>query len=136
MHELAATQSMLETAVQRAQAAGAQRITDMQVVLGQMSDLTIASVQFYWDSISPGTLAEGARLHFRRVPAELLCLNCNHRYAPAEDEMACPACGSAKLKVVAGMEFYLEALDIEPRESVTRQMSGGKCHLPPDPWHS
>jgi hydrogenase nickel incorporation protein HypA/HybF len=114
MHELAATQRLLETALQQAQASNGGRITDVYLVVGQMSEMADEAVRFYWAGISSGTPAEGARLHFRHVPAEFLCLACNHRYAPAADDVACPECGSTRVKIVAGDEFGLEAIDVEP----------------------
>lgn len=111
MHELAVTQSILEIALQHAEQAGAGRITDLHLVIGQLSSMVDDSVQFYWDLISQGTPAEGARLHFRRVPVEMQCRACDHRYTPDGDFM-CPACGSDQVQVVAGEEFYLEAIDV------------------------
>ncbi len=71
------------------------------------------SIQFYWDVISQGTLAEGAQLHFERVPAELVCLDCSTRFRMSDTSFDCPECGGSKVKVVAGDEFRLEAIDIE-----------------------
>jgi hydrogenase nickel incorporation protein HypA/HybF len=113
MHELSVTESILEIALRHARQAGAGRITGIYLVVGQLSSLVDDSVQFYWDLIAKGTPAEGARLHFRRVPAELLCLECGRRYQPGQDDLACPTCGSPQVKVAAGEEFYLEAIDVE-----------------------
>jgi hydrogenase nickel incorporation protein HypA/HybF len=114
MHELAVTQSVLEIAVRHAAPAGAARITDVHLIIGQLSSIVDDSVQFYWDIISANTPAQGARLHFRRVPAELRCWDCAHQYVPAGEDLACPACGSLRVQVVAGEEFRVEAIDIEP----------------------
>jgi hydrogenase nickel incorporation protein HypA/HybF len=70
-------------------------------------------VQFYWDIIAKDTLAEGAQLHFRRVPAELQCMACFEKYHPLEDELVCPKCGSVGAKIIAGEEFYVEAIDVD-----------------------
>jgi hydrogenase nickel incorporation protein HypA/HybF len=78
-----------------------------------LSSIVDDSVQFYWDHVSENTLAEGSRLHFRRIPTELLCQACGHRYAPARDDLACPACGGVNIRVVAGEEFYLESIEVE-----------------------
>jgi hydrogenase nickel incorporation protein HypA/HybF len=75
------------------------------------------SVQFYWDMISENTLAEGAQLVFRRVPVELLCLSCAQRYSPNGNELACPSCGAAQVKIIAGEEFYVEAIDVQMEDS-------------------
>lgn len=113
MHELAITESVLKTAVEHARAARAGRITDVHLVIGQLSSFIDDSVNFYWDILTEGTLAEGAVLHFRRVPAELECLTCEAHYGLTGEDLACPACGGIKINVLAGDEFNLEAIDVE-----------------------
>ena len=113
MHELSITESILEIALRHAGQAKARRIIGLHLVIGQLASIVDDSVQFYWDIISAGTLAEGARLNFRRIPAELLCLDCQHRYPVDGQNLVCPVCQSTHVKVAAGTEFSLEAIDIE-----------------------
>ena len=113
MHELAVTESILEIAMRHARAAQAKRITDLHLVIGQLSSIVDDSVQFYWEIITKGTPAENSCLHFERIVAQLLCLECNHQYSPLDEDLACPACGSLKVKIIAGEEFRLEAIDVE-----------------------
>ena len=113
MHELYATQAILDRAVQKAGEQSAKRITNLYLVVGEISTYADDSVQFYWDEISKGTVAEGATLHFRHVPAELQCMACFTKYHPPEGEIVCPNCGSTGARIWSGEEFYLEALDVE-----------------------
>ena len=113
MHELPITESILEIALRHAQAADARRIRNIYLVIGQLSTVVDESVQFYWGLVAEGTIAEGARLQFRRIPAEIECLECHQRYPPSEDNMGCPSCGSEVVRVVAGDEFYVEAIDVD-----------------------
>ena len=124
MHELAVTEALLNLALQHAQAAQASRITDVHVVIGQLSSVMDDSVQFYWDLISAGTLAAGARLHFRRVPAFFCCSDCQHEYSPAAEVLACPACGSLRVSLIRGDELYLDTLDIDPGAEPDPAQSG------------
>jgi hydrogenase nickel incorporation protein HypA/HybF len=112
MHELAVTESLLKIALQHAEKASATGVTDLYVVMGELSSIVDDSVQFYWDIISQNTIAEKARLHFRRIPAEFICLDCDNRYRPATDNFSCPVCGSIRLKLASGEEFYLEAIEV------------------------
>jgi len=114
MHELTVTEGLLEIARRHAQSAGAARITGLYLVVGEWSSIVDDSIQFYWDFVSQGTSAEGASLHFRRVPVEIVCLGCGHQYHPEGDEFACPACRGEQIRIAAGDEFYLEAIDVEP----------------------
>ncbi len=113
MHELYATQALLDTALQKAGEQDAKRITDVYIVVGEISTYVDDSVQFYWDEITKGTIAEGATLHFRHVEAELQCMTCATKYRPQEGEIVCPKCGSAGARIWQGEEFYVEALDVE-----------------------
>lgn len=112
MHELPVTQSILEIALRHAEQANAKRIMDIYLVIGQLSSIVDDSVQFYWEIIAKGTIAEDAKLHFERIPAKILCLDCNQEYAPG-DELVCPNCEGMHVKVIAGEEFRMDAIDVE-----------------------
>ena len=118
MHELPATQGMLEVALEAARDAGAERILEIHLVIGDLSTMVDDSVQFYFDLLSRGTPADGATLVFHREPGELRCLECGH-----EEEVtpplapACPACGSLVLRVTAGRAFRVESLEVEEAEA-------------------
>ena len=114
MHELSVTESILEISLRHAKQANAKRITNLYLVIGQLASIVDDSVQFYWDIVSKGTIADGAILHFKRLPATLECQDCNNRYTPSDNSFACPACSSDRVKVISGDEFFMEAIDIEP----------------------
>lgn len=118
MHELAITQSILEITLRHAAEADASRVTNLYLVVGDLSSVVDDSVQFYWDMISEDTLAEGSQLHFRRVPIEIECRSCDHHYAPKEIDPVCPVCGGVRLDIVSGDEFYIEAIDVETQRQV------------------
>ncbi len=113
MHELSVTESLLEIAQRHAAQAGARRVTDLYLVIGRLASIVDDSVQFYWDAISQGTICEGAKLHFERVPAKLFCLNCGETYLMPQDLIPCPKCGSDRVKVLNGTEFHLDSIGVE-----------------------
>lgn len=113
MHELLITQSILEISLRHARDAGAQKIRDLYLVIGQLASIVDDSVQFYWDIVSKGTPAEGARLHFRRIPAAFQCRDCGRSFQLSEKDFSCPGCGSSSIQITAGEEFYVEAIDVE-----------------------
>jgi hydrogenase nickel incorporation protein HypA/HybF len=116
VHEFSAIESILNTALQQAQAARARRVTGLHLVVGPLADVEAESVQFYWDEISRGTLAEGARLHYRRSTVEFVCVECGSRFAPQPEQALCPICGGQRARLLTGGEFYLEAIDVEESE--------------------
>lgn len=115
MHELSVTESLLEIALRHGREAGASAVTDLYLVIGDLSTIVDESVQFYWDIITEGTPAAGSILHFQRIPGQLRCRTCGHAYSPGDD-LPCPACGSIDIEIVAGEEFYLESIEVTTEE--------------------
>jgi len=113
MHELPVVEALMKLVTQHAERAGARRVVALHLAVGQMSSIVDESVQFYWDILSKGTIAEGATLHFRRIPAQFQCLACGYKYAPDGTTLACPHCGSVRVRLIQGDEFQLESIDIE-----------------------
>ncbi len=113
MHELSVTESILDITLRHARQANATRVKNLYLVIGQLASIVDDSVQFYWDIVAKDTLAEGAKLHFQRIPAELECTQCHTRFHPDGNQLACPECESVMIKVISGEEFFLEAIDVD-----------------------
>ncbi|GAB4476961.1 MAG: hydrogenase maturation nickel metallochaperone HypA [Anaerolineales bacterium] len=113
MHELAVTQSILDIVLDHASKANATKVTKIYLVIGDLSSIVDDSVQFYWEIIAKDTLAEQAELIFRRVAASFECLDCQTVYQLDGQAVFCPSCGSSRIKILNGEEFYLEAIDVE-----------------------
>jgi hydrogenase nickel incorporation protein HypA/HybF len=113
MHELPVTESILEIALRYAKQAEASRITELNLVIGQLSSIIDDSIQFYWDIIAKDTIAEGARLNFQRIPTQMTCQECQTAFSPQDDDFACPNCRSQQVRITAGDEFFLESIQID-----------------------
>jgi len=113
MHELAVTQGILDISLKHGREAGAKRITDINLVIGQFSSIVDDSVAFYWDIISKDTIAQGASLHFERIPAEMTCSTCGHVFHPSDKTFECPSCSSSYVIITKGEEFRVESIDVE-----------------------
>ena len=113
MHELAITEEILRIALEHAERADARRITGIRIVVGDLSTVVDDSVQFYFDFLSPGTIAEGAQLHFHRLAARFRCRQCGCEFEPHDMDWRCPHCQSLGGEVIAGREFYLDSMEVE-----------------------
>jgi len=136
MHEMSITQAMLDLALGHAQG---QRITDIHLQVGMMSFVVPECVEFYFEYLSQGTLAEGAKLHFETLPIEITCLDCG-RQADLSDWADDPPraimvealargcrCGSKNLRLTGGTGFDMISLEVEVQEARGRmQEARGK----------
>lgn len=113
MHELSVTQNILDIALRHAQTSEATKITDIYLVIGQLSSFVDDAIQFYWNLIAEGTIAQDASLHFERVLAEMHCDDCGQDYTLTESEFVCPSCQSTNVTVTAGREFYVDSIEVE-----------------------
>ena len=111
MHELAVTQSILEIALRHA--GNAKRITNLYLVIGDLAGIVDESVQFYWDIITKGTIAEGSQLEFKRVKTRFHCEACGYDFEPPDRVSKCTQCGGYQVFITAGREFRLESIEVE-----------------------
>ena len=116
MHELAITQSMLDLALEQAKKNNAIRIQKVSVTIGEMSGVVDECVRFYFEILSEGTIAEGAELAIRSIPATARCRLCETRFEVHGMDWICPMCGKAQIEIVGGKELYLESIEVEDED--------------------
>jgi len=113
MHELAVTENILNIAIKHAEKEKARKVTDIHLVIGQLSSIIDDSVQFYWDIISKNTLCEDSKLHFERIQARFKCNSCSKEFYLNEITYQCPQCESGNVSLIAGDEFRMDSIEIE-----------------------
>lgn len=117
MHEIGISQRILDIALQYAEEAGGGPVTDLYLVIGELSTYIDDSVQLYWDILSRETQCAGARLHFQRIRARLQCQDCGCVYGlPDGRLLTCPDCGASRIHILQGQEFRLDSIDILEKE--------------------
>ncbi len=114
MHELSVTQSILEIAVDYAARGQATQIVEIHLQIGEVSDFDDEWIQRYFDFVSKGTIAEGARLRISRVPARMQCDRCSFIFPLDKStwNTQCPSCLSKETHLISGREFRVESLEV------------------------
>ena len=113
MHELAITQNILDLALDEAKAVQANRISKINLVVGELSGVVSDSVEFYFDFMRKDGLAADATLEFTMVPAQLKCRDCQTEFNPQDSLWICPDCKSINIDVLAGRDCYIESIEVE-----------------------
>ena len=113
MHEYAVTKSIINIATEEAKKAGSNKILEIRLVIGDLSTIIDESVQMYFDIISEGTTAQGAKLSFTRIKAEFQCNACKLKFIKPVRGFNCPDCGEPGTPTQVGREFYIESIEVE-----------------------
>jgi hydrogenase nickel incorporation protein HypA/HybF len=113
MHELGVTENIVNIALTKAGEAQANKVTRINLVVGELSGFAPDCIQFYFDTLSKDTIAQGAALHFESVPAELRCRDCSAVFQPQDTLWSCPKCVGRSVEIFKGRELYIESLEVE-----------------------
>ncbi len=109
-------QSVLENAVQSARDANAVRVTEIRLIIGEMSEVVPDSMEFAFEALSPGTCCEGAELKITTVSPRSRCTQCGHEFEHKRFTRSCPSCESLVTELLAGKELYIDAIEVEMPE--------------------
>jgi len=115
MHELPVTESILKIVLAHAEKNDACRVMTIQLQIGRLSHLEDEPMQRYFDYVSRGTLAEGAKLQIERTPIRLECNACAESYTVEtanEVNTPCPQCGAKDAKLISGREYFIKNMEV------------------------
>jgi hydrogenase nickel incorporation protein HypA/HybF len=116
MHELPITESILKIILKHAGTNGVRKVKTIRLKVGRLSDLEDEWIQRYFDYLSKGTVAEGARLEIERTPIIMQCNACSESYEVEAAKMGgliCPACGGKDGTLLSGREYYIKEMEAE-----------------------
>lgn len=113
MHEMSIVQSMLGIALRAGEDAGAKRIREIRVKMGEYSDVVPAIMREYFAVAAKGTICEGAEIRITRIPVTMRCRACGWLGGVDRLHIACGGCGGTSLTLITGREFYVESLEAE-----------------------
>jgi hydrogenase nickel incorporation protein HypA/HybF len=112
MHELSIMTYLLEAVEKQARQLEARKVLQINLVLGERAGID-DSLLFYFDLLTPGTLAEGAQLNIRRTQMRFGCRRCESEYSPRGASFDCPQCGVVGQLVDDASDLLIESLEIE-----------------------
>jgi len=116
MHELPLTNKILETALDFAKKNNAVQIQEINLLIGELSDIEEHWLNHYFRYISKETIASDANLKITKVNIRWLCLSCCFEFdgeKKTENPVICPKCKETKnLELINGREFIIESIGI------------------------
>jgi len=113
MHELAITEGIFEAAVPEALKHGAKRILEIRLKIGVLSGVIPECIEEYFNMISAGTIAEGAKIKVEYIPVSIECRQCGYKGGIDRYKKRCPHCESRDIKITGGREYYVDSLEVQ-----------------------
>lgn len=108
MHELAITQNVVETVLQRT---GTQPVTLVRLQVGRLTGVVPDAMQFCFELATEGTPLQGATLQIEQPAGRARCRTCGDDFDLPDLFLLCP-CGSADVEVLTGRELYLTSVEV------------------------
>ena len=113
MHEVGIVESALELVGQHVAVQGARHVERIVLRIGTLAGVDPQSLQFAFEAISPGTVAEGAVLEIQRVATAVYCRKCQSEFeADGSFIFACPTCGDFSGEILRGRELELSRIEM------------------------
>lgn len=114
MHEMAIVQSIVSILEDQAKKHGATRIISVNLEFGVLTAVVPSAIEFAFEIVSKGGLAEGARLNITIIPVKAICHECHKEITMTDYEPFCPECCSAALHILEGRdEMRVTSMEIE-----------------------
>lgn len=113
MHELSITEHLLEDCIRRAEENNVSRIRSIHLCIGRLRGIVPDCIQIYLDMLSEGTIAEGAQIKAEFLPVRVLCRDCEKEGVITPRRLQCPHCGSLRLELLSGKEFYIKSMEVD-----------------------
>ena len=114
MHELSIAKNLIEMAETAANDAGAMRVNQLNLQIGQLSGVVSDALLFCFDIAAQGTVVDGATLAIEMLPAVIHCTVCEQdTELPSIQRFRCPRCDASAVHVIQGRELELVSLEIE-----------------------
>ncbi len=112
MHELSLMENTLAVVFEEARRNKAEKIGSLRMKVGAMSGVVPEALEFAFQALTEGTMAEGARLEIDKTPIVCYCKQCEKEFEPGPYEYACPHCGTASLEIRRGRELEIVSIEV------------------------
>lgn len=112
MHELSIAHEIIGIVQENLPAGNSHSVKTVKLKIGKLTNILPDSLTFCFDALIKDTELDGAKLDIQHIPITLQCNICS---AVSEIEgfaFACPSCGSAEIKTIAGDELRVSEIEL------------------------
>ena len=119
MHELSIAEAVIGIVERHAQG---RKVEKVELKVGHLRQVVPSALEFAFELVSEGTVAEGAELQMDEVAAAGECRSCGAWTPLPGFPLVCASCGGFDVEVKEGEELFVDSLELEGQLAAT---SGG-----------
>jgi hydrogenase nickel incorporation protein HypA/HybF len=113
MHEVGIMEAALSAVLSQARLHGAQRVSRIVLRIGSIAGVEAEALRFAFDVVTRDTLAAGAELEIRDVPARAYCSACAAEFGIEGGSIfSCPRCARLSGEIRQGRELELSRIEM------------------------
>ena len=92
---------------------GLTKIHRVILKIGNMKNVNPDLIISIFSMLSKNSPIEGANLLILSIPVTLSCMDCKKKSYREDNLLKCPHCGSLNVKLLTGLEFAVESVEVE-----------------------
>jgi len=113
MHEVALAEAIVDLVRDQARRDAFARVRSIRIAVGALSHVEPRALEFGFEAVSRGTVADGAKLVVERPSGEGWCTDCNATVQILANGAPCPRCGGHRWVLTAGDELRVVDLEVD-----------------------
>ncbi|RMH69889.1 MAG: hydrogenase maturation nickel metallochaperone HypA [Gemmatimonadetes bacterium] len=110
MHEYSLMQALMDKTIEIAAEHGHPKVERIKLQIGELQHIVPDILEFAFEVMAKGTIAETADLVWDVVPVKIKCQQCHTEFEPHDVFWVCPQCESSGGEIKQGDEFILESI--------------------------
>ena len=120
MHEISIAGAIIDSVLDAAEKNNARRVSKVYLEIGELTALNPDQLKFIFQTITKGTVAEGASYDIKVIKPSINCKKCSYK-GPIEffenlhfflPLIKCPKCDEPDVDIVAGRECFVKKINI------------------------
>lgn len=92
------------------------KIQRVNLQVGKLSAIVVASLTFCFDLIIKDTPLEGAELAIEELPVVVRCKDCQVQWTVTEPVFTCQQCQGGNIEILSGRELDIKSIEIEDED--------------------
>jgi hydrogenase nickel incorporation protein HypA/HybF len=120
MHEISIAGAIIDSVLDAARRNNAIKVKEVFIEIGELTALNPIQLKFIFETITAGTIAQGAAYNIKVIKPLILCKKCAyngpleyyeklHFFLPV---IKCPQCDESEVDIVAGRECCVNKIKI------------------------